>query len=201
MKISCITHPYRRDVMILEVDGEAWREIHTGIFGKRPSLPKGIASPEEWEKAFSVLEYQQAKNYIIRRLASYELPSTVLRDNLQQRLVSEDVIDRLLTEFCSLGYLNDEEWVERFVQRQVRRKLGPRAIAHKLAAKGFRDVSSVLDECNDEETQQSLIRELLATRYAKYNLSDFKERQKVVASLVRRGFSLSTIHKQLQLKN
>lgn len=194
MKITCVPHGSHRDVFVIEVDEEPRQEVHAAIFGKKPKLPLDFTSLEEFDEAFAVLEYRQAKQYVIRRLAAQQLPSTILADNLRERLVSEPVIEQLLEEFRSLGYINDEEWIEGFIRRQLRRKLGPRAIAQKLAVKGLKEESvEMVETVSSEESQKELIQALLTTKYVKRNLSDAKERQKVVASLARRGFSLSVI--------
>jgi regulatory protein len=94
-----------------------------------------------------------------------------------------------------LGFLNDDEWTASFVRGQSNRKVGPRAIAQKLASKGVRGekLEQALENSWNPSEQKALITSLLKSRYAKKNLSDFKERQKVIASLMRKGFDFSAI--------
>lgn len=141
------------------------------------------------------LEYRLAKKYALRRLSAQSLPAAGLAKALKQRSVSEEIIERLIAEFCHLGYINDIEWIDSYVRGQQSRKKGPKAIAYKLAEKGIstQQAEEVLKRVSGIEQQKEMIINLLSTRYKSKNLSDFKEKQKVIAALVRRGFDLSAI--------
>ena len=144
---------------------------------------------------FCALEYRMAKLYALRRLSAQSLPSTTLARALRQRLVTEETIERLNEELKQQGYLNDEEWTASYVRGQIARKRGPKAIVQKLAHKGISEeqAHSALESASGADQQKQAIAKLIQTRYASRNLSDFKERQKVIASLARRGFDLSII--------
>ncbi|MBA3816234.1 MAG: RecX family transcriptional regulator, partial [Parachlamydiaceae bacterium] len=51
----------------------------------------------------------------------------------------------------------------------------------------------LLRESQTDEKQRAAIKQLLTTRYRSRNLKDFREKRKVVSSLIRRGFDLSLI--------
>jgi regulatory protein len=141
------------------------------------------------------IEYQQAKKYALKRLSLQPMLSTTLSRSLKKRLVSEPVIQTIIQECRELGILNDEEWAASFVRGQTNRKTGPRAIAQKLASKGIRgeQLEKALEGAWDGEKQKGCIESLLKSRYGKRNLADYKERQKVISSLVRKGFDLSIV--------
>lgn len=195
MKIACLPNNERKSLLVITVDGEPWRQVHPSIFGYRPALLKECPSLEQLAEQFAVLEYRQARQYAIKRLSLLHMPSTTLIKSLTQRLVSEGTIQRLIEELCSLGYLNDQEWIASFIRVQSQRKMGPRAIARKLASKGLSagQVETTLRESQTTDDQKHSIKQLLSKRYRMRNLSDFKERKKVVAALVRRGFDLSLV--------
>lgn len=195
LQIEIAPHPNRRSLLTISIDGDLWRNIHTSIFGLRPSLPKNCYSIEQFAEKFAAIEYRQAKYYAIKRLSQLSLPSAKLIKSLKERLVSESVISRLIAELLEAGYINDREWTASYVRIQSQRNIGPRAIAQKLAAKGMAStqVVELLRESQTDEIQRNTIRHLLATRYRTRNLGDFRDKRKVVASLVRRGFDLSLI--------
>jgi SOS response regulatory protein OraA/RecX len=114
---------------------------------------------------------------------------------LRDRQISEETIERLLADLTKLGVLNDKEWAASFARGQTRKKVGPRAIVQKLANKGVRgeNLKEAVEDSWDPIQQQTMILDLLKTRYSKRDLSDFKERKKVISSLVRRGFDLTHI--------
>lgn len=199
MIIECVPVPGRKLLMSILCDGEVWRTIHTSIFGKKPSLPKYCDSLEEFSRLFDEAEYNMARQFVMRRLSAMSLPSTTIVRSLKQRLVSDSVIERVIENFKEVGYLNDEEWTKNFIRRQGEKKLGPRAIAQKLTQKGFdRDVVDEAMEASEagaggEAAQREAIAALIKTRFKKRDLTDFHEKQKVVAALARRGFDFSLI--------
>jgi regulatory protein len=193
--ISYVKIEGRPSLWMILCEGEPWREVHAAIFGRRLSFSKSCQTKEDLEEEFARLEYQYAKVYAVKRLALQGMLSSALARSLTERLVSKETTERLIEEFLEQGLLNDESWAASFVRTQKAKKMGPRAITQKLAHKGVRGeiLKEAVHEAWNAQDQEALIRQLLKTRYARRNLSDYKERQKVVASLVRRGFDLSAI--------
>jgi len=193
--ISYAPSQTRRSVLTVFCSGEPWREIHTSIFGFKPELPKNVPSQVEFEEIFNALEYRQVKAYALRRLSKQAMPSKMLTRALKERLVFEQTIAKIIEEFTELGFLNDKEWSSSFVRVQSSKKMGPRAIAQKLAAKGIKGeaLEEALEGSWEPDHQKSLLLNLLNTRYANRNFSDFKEKNKVVAALMRKGFELPII--------
>ncbi len=199
MKISCSPKSEQPSVLTIYCDGSPWRDIHTTVFGRRPILPQGCESLIDFSEQFSILECRQAKNYAIRRLSLQGMLSIALARSLKERLVSQKAIQHAIGELMELGFINDEEWAASYVRSQNNKKVGPRAIAQKLANKGVRGekLEQALEKSWDPNEQKALIGSLLKSKYARRDLSDFKEKQKVVASLIRRGFDMNIIFKCL----
>lgn len=194
MQITCTHHPEKQSVLIVFCDGVPWRDLHVSIFGRKPSFPR-CHSIEEFTELFTAFEHSQVKNYALRRLSMQAMLSAALAKALKERLVPERVIEGVIKELIELRFLNDEEWTASFVRSQAARKMGPRAIAQKLFHKGVKgkELEKALEHSWGMDEQKSLIRGLLQKKYAKRNLEDYKERQKVVAALVRKGFEFSAI--------
>lgn len=203
MKVEYVATPGKRGVMTILLDDEPWQNIHLSIFGFSPSLPKDCLSIEEFSEKFCLLEYKQAKQYALKRLSIQCMPSAVLAKALKQRFISNENIERILEEFQNMGFLNDEQWTESFVRGQISKKNGPRKIAMKLARKGIlrEDIEEGLKIAQSADTQQVAIQKLLKTRYRNKNLTDYAEKRKVVAALVRKGFDLEIIIKTLKKGN
>lgn len=182
-------------VLTILVDDEEWRDIHTHIFGKKPSLHTVCKSFQDLEDQFPTLEHRAALNYTMRKLTVKSLPSGELEKNLQERLVSDETIERIISECQRLGYLNDNDWVESFIKRQMARNLGPQAIAMKLRAKNVSQdlIQHAMSKLDNPALQKQRIQHLLQTKYRTRDLTDYKSRSKVVASLARKGFSFQDI--------
>lgn len=200
MKITWIANKDRPDLMTIHIDGEPWRDIHTRIFGKRPTLPTNWGSLDEFETSFCDAEYQGAKVYAFKRLAAKSHLTRELHKKLLECLVSEKNIEHVLLDLKRLGYLNDESWIESFIQYCLRRHIGPRVILVKLLTKGFskEEASQAIQKFSNEAGQYEHIIHLLQTRYSKYDLSDFHSRHKVTGALLRKGFSISEIQEALK---
>lgn len=195
MKIECVATPDRKLLKTILCDEEEWKQIHTSIFGKSPALPKNCETLADFAEKFSALEYTGAKNYALRRLSAQSLPSPTLFKALKERCVSEATIERLLHDLQGWGYLKDEEWAASFVRVQLSKKVGLRTIAQKLAMKGLsqHQIEEALQHQSSDTQQKEAIVQLMTTRYRKYDPQDFKQKQKLIAALARRGFDFSLI--------
>ena len=183
------------EVITILVDDETEKKIHTTIFGRKPKLPKKLS-----EEQFQLFEYRMAKLYAYRRLAKKNQPSTELKQALVTRFVSEETASQIIQELRQKGYLNDEEWIETFVRYQLERRRGPRDIEMKLRSKGIPEelIEQVLKDLDNSEDRKERIRELIQKKYHEVDFSDFHQKQKVIAALSRRGYSVGEIHEVLR---
>lgn len=192
MKIECIPKGFKS--MTILIDDDPWRDIHISLFGKQPALPKGCHTIPEFAHQFSAMEHRQAKLYALKRLSMASLPSGKLIRDLRRLLVSEETAVRIVEELSKAGYLNDADYVEGFVRRQSARKMGPKAIVYKLTRQGISlNDAEAAAAYQDDDQQKESIEALLKSRYKSRDLTDTKERNKVIGALVRRGFELPLI--------
>lgn len=198
MKIDVMPKEGRKEIRTIFVDGEPWRDIHTSIFGKNFSFPP-CATRTEWKVFFEKWEYQRVKNYVIWRLSTQPYHSEQLQKLLRERLVRQQTITKVLEECLSSGYLNDEAWIESFMRNQ-QKKNGLRSILLKLQAKGLtaETVQEIRSNWNRPEEEKEAILSLLRTRYRSKNLNDFREKQKTIASLMRKGYAFEQIQSALE---
>lgn len=188
-------HPTKKNRLIIACNDEPWKEIDLVFFQSQQGVLEACQEIKELEKKFTLLEFQQARLYGIRRISQQALPKQALVRALSLRLISPETIQKVITDFCARGYLNDQEWTRQFVASQLRKNLGPRAIAQKLSFKGIgkKEIEASLTFAGVVDHQEEGIRQLLATRYRSRDLKNPKERQKVIASLARRGFQFEAI--------
>lgn len=190
-----------RNVLVVLVDGEILRHVHVSIFGHRLKL-QGQSLPEL--KAFlAEQEYRGAKRYVLRKLSMRSLCSQELERALKDKMVSAATIDKVLNEFRSMGYLDDQRWLESFVHSCQTQKKSTREIIEKLRRKGLNETeaSEAVATAAKPEIEQQNLQRLLTSRYGRRDLSDRKERQKVISSLLRKGYRLNDILAVIQLEN
>lgn len=189
--------PYKFTYPLL-INGDLWHQVHASIFGKFPKFPETY-SQEELDELFSLLERKGAKNFLLRRLAMKNYHSTELLAALAKRGVDEAVSLPLLAEFSQQGYLNDEAWLNSSIRALRQQRFGFKAIEMKMRMKGIREeevliaIKAIKESEGEEDGERHSIVRLLETRYRSRDLSDRKEKQKVIAGLMRKGFSLDDI--------
>ena len=140
-------------------------------------------------------EKRAAKLYALRLLNRQLYHSTDLAERLKKREHSQEIIRPLIDELLELGYLDDLAYVRGRVKSEFRKTHGPRWVRQKLREKGIpRDeVELVLSETYDEEQAREQLCRIALTRYSKLDPTDFKDRQKLMAALQRRGYDFQII--------
>lgn len=138
--------------------------------------------------------YSKVKAYAFRRLSAQSYHSEQLAKLLSKKQADDKTIKCVIEECKRLGLINDDVWVKNFIQSQ-KRKNSFKIIISKLLLKGLHPetVKEIINrEKPDDETET--IQLLLNTRYKSKNLSDYNQRQKVKASLLRKGFNFEQIN-------
>jgi len=176
---------------VIYADDQLWRHAHPSLFG-RNWHPPWAATVDEWQEQFHQLEVDKAYVYILKRLAARSMTEQQVFQLLDSCLVSAVAQAEALQRLRGEGYINDGDYAEQVARSQQRRGYGPQRIKQKLVQKGI-SPEVITQHQSDEEQERTAIQALLTTRYARRDLTQHKERQKVIASLMRRGFTLTVI--------
>ena len=145
-------------------------------------------------------DYQTCRRYALKLLNVRAYTAFNLKKKLLEKEYSRESAEKVILECVERGYLNDRLWAESFARVQRGRKYGQSIIAQKLKMKGIEDslISEVLEKYQDEAGDVENLKKLLQSRYRSRNLEEPREKQKVIASLLRRGFDYASILKSLQ---
>lgn len=186
-----------RDRWDIVVDGEKWSEVHRAIFGRKPFFPP-VPIEKDLQSLFDAFEYRRVKGYVLWRLSKQSYHSEQLAKLLRDRLVQDHTIDRVIQEYRDLGFLDDESWMQNFMRVQQKRYSLP-FILSKLYAKGFSSetIQRLSNEWKNPEEELQAIQHLIKTRYRSKDLKEPKSRQKVIASLARKGYAFDQIQTAL----
>lgn len=138
-----------------------------------------------------MMDPSRVKLYALRRLAAHAYSSHSLRELLKRKKIPEEIIEKTLTDLTEEGFLNDENYLELFIESYKRRKASPRAIFSKLMAKGFSrsEIEEKINELYDDPTEA--IRALFMKKCK--NPGNPKEFQAAIRYLLSRGFSYSQV--------
>ena len=137
----------------------------------------------------------QKKDYTTKQLV----------DKLREGLYSEDVIADAIDYVTSYRYLDDERYARDYIVYQMERRSKNRII-QDLTSKGIEkeSINTLISELytddeNDAELKQ--IQQLLSKKHYDPTCADFKEKQKLTAFLMRKGYNLSDIKKAMSLED
>ena len=119
-----------------------------------------------------------------------------LRSKLLMGGYPEDITDQAIEYVKSFGYLNDLEYARRFVESRKHAK-SRRQLYALLSGKGLDSslIEQVLEEgCRSEDAREAIRAILRKKRFDRETASE-KERQRMYASLARKGFRYEDVGK------
>jgi regulatory protein len=162
-----------------EISEVVYREITEIILPKRCKL-----------RAMNLL---QKRDYTTRQLT----------DKLKEGMYPQDIIDEAIEYVTSYRYLDDDRYARDYITYHMSTRSRNRII-QDLTSKGIdRDtIITLMDEIYQEdqgEAELDQIKKLLARKNYDPENTDFKEKQKIMAFLMRKGFSLADIQKVMSV--
>jgi regulatory protein len=186
----------RRSLYLLVFDGREGPTVDVRTFDESAYRVGGSITEEQLAALLETSEYNRAREralYLLglRDYACKELEKKLLTEARAE--IAAQVVERL----AEVGLLDDERYAARLAQSLSRSKQYPkRRVAQELQRRGVdRETASYAAEevdCADWKLALALIEK----RY--YNkMTDRESRQKVMASLARRGFSYEAIRQAM----
>ena len=139
---------------------------------------------EDFCQFVRIHQYPRALNQAVAMLARRPCSKGEITARLQRSKYTSEVVDLVIYKLEKEKLLNDREFCEQWVQYRLVRKYGPAFIHRELRTKGIPEdmiVSALLMNA------VSLAKKAWAR--AKPDSDLYKRRQKVIASLVRKGYS------------
>jgi len=164
----------------------------------RIRIPAQFASLADLEAWLMETEKKQAKNAVLYLLSRQNYPSQRLSRKLHQKGYSALVIEEIIAWVQGLGIVQDQEYLRRAIERESGKGHGPQSTIWKLRQKGFSEeaIEKELSQIMPIEIQKEAIRKFLLKR----PLTGPLAKQKIMAALVRRGFSFNLINDVIREK-
>lgn len=141
----------------------------------------------DWDESFQAWEEKTVKSFILSKLKRKRRFSSELIKLLKPYGFLEEILQTVIKQFESLGYLNDEDGVESIVRYAQITFKGPFWIKEKLRSQGVFIEITALDRVYPKKTREEVIFRFLT----KKGLN--KDRKKMISTLARRGFSLNEV--------
>lgn len=200
MKISDIKQQVKRqDRYSIYVDGK-----YVFSFSETELLNLGLRvgqefSQEELEKlkktAIEDKAYMRALDLVARRIRS----QWELQDYLKRKDYEADVIEKTINRLTDAGYVDDKKFAEAWVNnRRLLKSTSKRRLQMELRQK--RVTNDVINEvlAEDETDERQVLRDLVDK---KCQQTKYQDSQKLIAYLMRQGFSYDDIRSVLDDKS
>ncbi|MGK5594126.1 MAG: regulatory protein RecX [Parachlamydiaceae bacterium] len=196
MKLSISAHPWDQNLHCLFKDDEEFAIVHKKIIPQNAlKRVEHFNSSEELQEFWEQLEFKSAKFFCLAKLSRKTYTSFELEALLKSLLVSEKTIKALIDELKAGWYLDDDDWIVRLIQKEMRAGSSPLAIRYKLIKKGIPEelLQNHLKKSYTPEAQEELL-----TRIIKKEMRGNKDRRKLISKLVRKGFNFEDVRKSLE---
>ena len=177
----------------LLIDGEY--KITTDIeFWSINSVADGTdLSEEEWEELVSAVNYRKAFNKCADYLSRRSHSEKELLDKVIKGGVDRDSAVKAIERFKELGYINDRDFAFEYTEYLLNSKrYSLNRVKQELYYKGISKdiISEVIDGIETDQAQTVI--NIINKSYVR-KLNEEGGREKVIAALMRRGFSYSDI--------
>ena len=147
---------------------------------------------DEWQELVDKINYKKAVNKCFDLLSRRDHSVKELKTKLL-RTVDEDNAQRAIEHMLELGYLNDEKYAEALLSHLIENKnMSSSHIRQEMFKRGVPS-DIIAQRLEDTEIDNvSSVKELILTKY-RNKLAAENGREKVIAALMRKGFSYSDI--------
>jgi regulatory protein len=152
---------------------------------------------ETYQKLMQEILPKRAKMRCMHLLETRDYTERELREKLERGGYPRESTDRAIDYVSSYGYLDDTRYAARYIDTYGDRK-SRRLIEQELLRKGIsRDILALSWSADDDGSRRisedDMIRKLLEKKHFDPQTTDEKERRRLYAMLVRKGFDASAI--------
>lgn len=116
-----------------------------------------------------------------------------LRKKLFEKGYDKSIIDMVVETMYEYNYLNDLEYCRSFIEYAVGKGWGEAKIRFELKRKGADEESIISALEAFEDTPDDRIYDILQNKFSDVDMSDYKQKQKVMRFFASRGFDFDSI--------
>ena len=185
MELYTINDKFDNNLIFIMLDNEV---LSKGLKSFYKSLKiQRFESKKQALEYFYDLEISKAKKYVYNILSKKSYHSIEIRKKLLDKFISQKTTEYLITDLINKGYLNDNAWIQRYIEKEFQKGYSLKMIELKLRYKNiFFDSTPITSDM-----QKSKIIELIKKRFKIF------DRKKAISFLLRRGFEYSIVQEVL----
>lgn len=195
MHIEYLKEGFDQRIASIVIEGEPWRPFYVPFLGKKGKKEaEALQLVEQVKSYFEEKEAKGAMNYLLFLLKLKGYTEYELTSKLNARAVPLLLQKQLIKKLKNWGYLNDNEEIRRFIERESLRGFGPFIVQAKVAKRcqlSFAEIESLVKEVFPCSQALLVIEKLFRKR-------SFKSKQHLVQFFIRRGYPIDWIETALQ---
>ncbi len=183
------------------IDGEFAFLLYKGELRDFGIKTEANISDATYKEIMEGVLYKRCKLRAMNLLQKKDYTENQLRNKLAEGLYPCELIDDSISYVKMYKYLDDERYARDYITYHMTTRSKNR-IMQDLIKKGIskEKILPILDEIYSEDfgdVELEQVRALLEKKHYDPDIADFKEKQKIMAFLLRRGFQMSTIKKAM----
>ena len=165
---------------------------------------QGISN-DAYDEVIGVVLPKRCKLRAMNLLQKKDYTEKQLRDKLSEGLYPREIIDDAIHYVKAYHYLDDERYARDYITYHMSIRSKNRII-QDLSGKGiskdiFMPIVEELYVEEDSDVELDQIKKLLLKKHYDPELTEYKEKQKIMAFLMRKGFQMSDIRRAMDLYN
>ena len=151
---------------------------------------------EDFLQRVRPLQYPRALNHAVAMLARRPCSTGEIRSRLIRLRYTEEVAELVLYKLDKEKLLDDQDFCLQWIRSRTARRYGPAVIRRELRMKGIPEsmIEEALEQAGQPEEEEDNALVLARKAWSRIRPSGDvrKDRQKVIASLVRKGYDWDT---------
>lgn len=148
-------------------------------------------------KIYDEVLKKRARERSLYLLKSMDRTEKEIRNKLKQGFYPEKIIECTLVFLKTYGYVDDRRYAENYISSQIGRK-SRKIILQSLYRKGIvkdlaEEVLELFEDTTEEIDERRLIYALIEKKNYDYENADRREKNRVAAFLLRKGFEMDDV--------
>ena len=182
------------------VDGQFAFVLYKGELSRYHIAEDSELEEKTYQSIRKEIILKRAKLRAMHLLNDMGRTESQLRTKLLRNDYPSDIVEEAIAYVKSFGYINDAEYTRSFIENRKEKK-SKKEIYAALCQKGLpKDlIETALEECYADDDSIAAIEAIVRKKKFDPKSTDYKEMQKMMGYLVRKGFRYDDIRRVIQV--
>lgn len=182
------------------VDGQFAFVLYKGELSRYHIAEDSELEEETYQSIRKEIILKRAKLRAMHLLNDMGRTESQLRTKLLQNDYPSDIVEEAIAYVKSFGYINDAEYARNFIENRKEKK-SKKEICAALCQKGLQKdlIETALEESYTNDDSIAAIEAIVRKKKFDSKSTDYREMQKMMGYLVRKGFRYDDIRQVIQV--